>query len=353
MTKFSYRLHSLVTVFILLLPISAVSAAQVDGQQVLLKRLKLYQQAFPHIKFIHAWGGDNWKQEYSRIATLLGEKPDALDYEHPPEFSNDLMVVTMDRLTQMLRHNAISETLFRADKKSALKGSLVCVITIDPGDITGDVLAPTRYMLSLPDSVLEKIHPTRLLGPRNFLLFAIDHEIYHCLDSALFGGAPMTKNTYGGEYNEHVRENGADAFALAMYRRRGDWHSQFAQNIMLFRSLWFLHGGPCYHTYRALRAVQATPLDKLRNMSLKELVRFTDRVRNEASGTYETFLDQQAVALQAAEQLGYEPSDYGPMWVDLSQIKTDSQQVSETARYYLGLYNRLFDDSPIGFSPGH
>jgi hypothetical protein len=84
MTKLNSSVRSLITVFVLLLPISAVSAAQVDGQQVLRKRLKLYQQAFPHIEFIHARGGDNWTQEYLRIATLLGEKPDALDYEHPP-----------------------------------------------------------------------------------------------------------------------------------------------------------------------------------------------------------------------------------------------------------------------------
>ena len=348
MTKINSRLLSLVAVFLLVLPVSAMP---VDGQQILHERFSLYRQAFPHIKFIHASGGDNWKQEYSRIAKLLGENPDALDYEHPPEFSNDLMVVTMDRLTQMLRHNAISETLFRADKKSALKGSLVCVVTIDPGDLTGNALAPTRYMLSLPDAVTQKIHPFRRLNPRDFLLFAIDHEIYHCLESAIIGGAPMTSKTYGGEYNEYLRENSADAFALAMHRRQRERASQFSQNIMLLRSLWFLDGGPCYRTYRSLSAVQATSMADLRDMSMTELVKFAARIRDEASKPYKAFLDEQAIALQAAKQLGYEPSDYGPEWADLSQRKTESRKVTDLAGYYLGLYGRLFDDAPIGFSP--
>ena len=72
------------------------------------------------------------------------------------------------------------------------------------------------YMLGLPDSTQAKIHPGRRLDPRDFLLFTIDHEIYHCLESAFIGGAPMTRKTYGGEYNQYRRENSADAFALAM-----------------------------------------------------------------------------------------------------------------------------------------
>ncbi|MGW8247654.1 MAG: hypothetical protein ACWGOV_06030 [Acidiferrobacterales bacterium] len=350
MTKFNSRLRSLIAIFLLVLPVSAVSAKSIDFQRVLHERFALYRQAFPHIKFIHASGGNDWKQEYSRIATLLGEKPDALDYEHPPEFSNDLMIVTMDRLALMLRHNAISETLFRADDKSALKGSMVCVVTIDPGDITGNALAPTGYMLALPDSVIQKLHPSRRLDPRDFLLFAIDHEVYHCLESAFIGGASMTHKTYGGKYNEYLRENSADAFALAMHRRQTEKSSQFAQNLMLVRSLWFLDGGPCYRTYHSLRAVQATSVADLRAMSMRELVQYAGRIRDEESKPYETFLDEQVIALQAAEQLGYAPSDYGPEWADLAKRKTESRKVTDMAGYYLDLYGRLFDDTAIGFS---
>ena len=343
----------LIAIFMVVFPVSAVSAPRVEGQQLLRERLALYRQAFPTIRFIHARGGKNWQREYARISSLLGKQPDALDYEHLPQFSTDLMLVTMDRLAMMLRQNAISETLFRADSQGSLKGSPVCVITIDPNEIVGNPLAATSFMLGLPASTLAKIHPGRRLDPRDFLLFAIDHEIYHCLESAFIGGAPMTSKTFGGEYNAYRRELSADAFALTMHRRLAERPSSFARNLTLVRSLWFLDGGPCYRTYPSLEKIRSTPPDDLKRMTLKELVQFADTVRNKTSEGYEAFLDHQAVALQAAEQLGYAPTEFGPAWVDLAaQRKTDPQQVTDAARYYLEMYGRLFDDESIDFSTG-
>lgn len=350
MTKFKIGTLSLAAAFLLVLPLSAIPTPLIDGQQILQERLTLYRQAFPDIRFIHAIGGNNWQQEYAHIAWLLGKQPDALDYEHPPEISDDLMIVTMHRLALMLRENAISETLFRADKRSSLKGSLVCVITIDPDQIVGNPLSATSYMLGLPDTTIAKIHPDRRLDPRDFLLFAIDHEAYHCLDSVFFGGAPMTAKIYGGEYNQYQREISADAFSLAMHRRLAERPSSFTRNIMLVRSLWFLDGGPSYRTYPSLAEVQSTPLDELKSMTMNELVKFADSVRNKTSEGYKDFLDHQAVALQAAEKLGFNPKDYGPPWSDLAKRKTRSQQVNDAAKYYLDLYGRLFDDAPISFS---
>jgi hypothetical protein len=349
MIKFAPKIGSLIAGFLLVLPLSNVSANHIDGQLILRERLDLYRQAFPDIVFEHAQGGEHWKQEYNRIASLLGEKPDALDYEHPPRFANDLMIVTMDRLASMLRRNEVSETLFRAGQQSTLKGSMVCVISLDPQEMIGSDLAATAYMIGLPDSVLAKIHPGRRLNPQDFLFFAIDHEVYHCLESAFIGGAPMTKKTFGGEYNQYRRENGADAFALAMHRRDAKEPSQFAQNIMLVRSLWFLDGGPCYRTYNSLKAIQAMPRDELKNKTLKELVYLADAIRNKDSENYETFVEHQAIALQAAQQIGYEPSDYGPGWGELAQRKADSRRITANARYYLQLYGHLFDNKSVGF----
>ena len=38
------------------------------------------------------------------------------------------------------------------------------------------------------------------------------------------------------------------------------------------------------------------------------------------------FVEHQAVALQAARQIGYEPSDYGPGWINLAKRKTDGSK---------------------------
>ena len=159
----------------------------------------------------------------------------------------------------------------------------------------------------------------------------------------------MTAKTYGSQYNQYRRENSADAFALAMHRRQAERPSLFEQNIMLVRSLWFLGGGPCYRTYNSLKAIQAMPREELKSKSLKQLVYLADAIRNKYSENYVTFVEHQAVALQAARQIGYEPSDYGPGWINLAKRKTDSRRVTAHARFYLRLYGHLFDNKPIGF----
>jgi len=203
MSDWAMRVRNLVTGMLLaLVPVAALSASATpsldQGRQIIQQRLDLYEKAFPNIVFTHAVGGEHWQQEYTRIESLLGQEPAALDYEHTPELENKLMSVTMARLAMMLQQNAASETLFRADKRSPLKGSRLCVITLNLEELLDNELAATRYMLDLQESTLARIHPARWLDTRDFLLFTIDHEAYHCLESAIIGGAPMTGETYGG-----------------------------------------------------------------------------------------------------------------------------------------------------------
>jgi len=349
MSKFKTGTRYLVAIFLVVFPVSALSTPPLDGQQILRDRMALYRQAIPNIKFIHTVGGEHWRQEYDQIISLLGEAPDALDYEHPPKFAKDLLLVTLHRLVTVLQHRVVSETLFRTDQQSPLKGAKLCVITLDPDELLANDMAATGFMINLPDSILSRISPERRLDPQDFLRFAVDHEIYHCLDSAFFGGAPMTGDTYGGEYNQYRRENSADAFALAMHLRQAITSPRFTQNLLLIRSLWFLDGGPGYRTVDSLRMIMKLPQPELKKKSIMELVHLANKVRNATSTGYEKFLDNQATALRAAEELGYEPSDYGAIWASLAQRDTDSRRVAKMAGKYLVLYSRLFDDKPIDF----
>jgi len=348
-------MRNLFACILVMLPVAVAQSAPPDvspaaGRQIVQDRLALYRKSFPGIVFMHASGGEHWEQEYSRITSLLGEAPDALDYEHPPEFTSDLMFVTLHRLAIMLQHNVASETLFRADRRGPLQGSMLCVITLDTNELLGDKLAATRYMLDLNESTLARIHPARRLDLHDYLLFAIDHEIYHCLESALIGGAPMTAKTLGGEYNQYQRENSADAFALLMHRRQSERSLSFTQNIMLTRALWFLGGEPYYFTGKALGKINDLPRDKLIKKSMKELVPLAAKVRSEACEDYESFLDGRAVALQAAAKLGFKPEDFGPAWASLAKREVKPERVNATTSYYMGLYEHLFDDTPIKFS---
>lgn len=348
------KVRKLLVGLLMMLPIPAVLSSpsaltSVQGRQILHDRLDQYSKAFPGIVFTHAAGGERWQREFARIESLLGQAPVALDYEHTPELETRLLSVTMARLAMMLQQNAVSETLFLADKRSPLKGSQLCVITLNLEELLHDELAATRYMLDLPDPTLAKIHPARRLDAHDFLLFTIDHEVYHCLDSAIVGGAPMTKEFYGGEFNQFRRENGADAFAMAMHLRQANSSPRFAQNIMMVRYLWFVSGTPCFSTSRSMAKIYNMPRSELAKKSLLELVHLANQVRNETAGDYQTFLDNHTVALQAAALLGLEPSEYGEIWTSIAQRKASPQRVKETAKSYNDLYERLFDDRAFKF----
>jgi len=347
----------LVTGWLIVMPLAAFPdplqnnsvLAVAEKLQIIQARIQLYNRSFPNIAFVHAGGGRQWRTDYIEIERLLGETPVSLDYQHPPQLAADLMAVSRRRLALVLQEDLVSASLFGTDKGGPLQGMPLCVITLNPHTQVEDNLAATRYMLDLPESVLATIHPGRLLDPRDHLIFSLDHEAFHCLDSAMLGGAPMTKQSYGGDYNLYRREHSADAFALATYRQRRTSTATYGQNIVLVRALWFLSDGPCYDTYVSLREILMLPASELDDKSLADLFHLAKSVRDRNVPSYESFLDRQAMVLRAASQLGFQAHLYGQQWPEVMFRDTNRHQVENTVKRYRYLYRRLFDDAPIEF----
>jgi len=325
--------------------------SQFETETIIHQRLEMYRDTFPDIAFVQAAGGSQWRDDYVALDTLLGEQSISLDYEHPPTLAVELNEVSKRRLAIMLRNNIVSASLFRTDGRSPLAGAPLCIVTLNPQSFAKSRIDATADMLDLPHTALARIPKVRLLEPRDHLLFTIDHEIFHCLESALLGGAPMTTAQWGGEYNLFRRENSADAFALAMHRRQSSSSAPYAQNIVLVRALWFFSSGPNYRTYESLREVLLVPVAELARKSVRELIALADNVRDRKVPGYEVFLTQHATALRAAQALGYAPSGYGEQWVALAQRTIDAQRVAQQVEHYRYFYQRLFDDVPLEFEP--
>lgn len=344
---------------ILLLPVAA-SADQVanhyflgnnEKQQIIDERFKFYQHTFPEIVFAHATGGEQWRDDYIAITALLGEAPVDQDYEHPPELRGNVMEVSLQRLALMLQRNIISETLFRTDARGPLKGQPLCVITLNPKTYVADNLETTSYMVDLPEELIKKIHPSRLLDPRDHLRFTIDHEIYHCLDSHFTGGAPMTMKEFGGDFNQFRRESGADAFALAMHYRYADNTPRYAENMTMYRALWLFSEGPNRCTFESMLEIYHLPATALSGKTVMEIFRLATRVRDKNAGTYEFYVGRLAAKLKAAKQLGYDPSVNDRHLASLYEQATDPKRVAYKVNRYQYYYARLFDDLPIDFQP--
>lgn len=327
------------------------SLDQVTKQKIIDDRFNFYTRTFPGIVFAHLAGGDKWREDYIATVTLLGESPVNLDYQHPPELAADVMAVSMHRINLMLRQDIVSATLFRSDKNSPLKGKPICVVTLNPSVYADNNLESTTYMVDLADELMEKIHPSRLLDPREHLRFTIDHEVYHCLDSFFTGGAPMTKKKFGGEYNLFRRESGADAYALAMHLRQPDAAPHYAENITLIRALWIFAEGPNRGTYESMLEIYRKPKKYFSTKTTTELVNLASAIRDTKAGSYDFYIAQRIAALKAAKELGYDASIYHGQWNELDLTKAHPGQVDFKIKRYKYFYDRLFDGLPVEFLP--
>jgi len=179
-------------------------------ETLLNNRLEYHRVQYPEILIVNLEGGVGFPADMVALDLILGHQPRSLDYEHPIEMREDLMIVSFERIISMLRCKAPSAAMFKADDPLGWQEH-VCVLTINPHDIANDSLQATRNLLSLPLEVIKQIpHDFRLL-PEDYLGFVIDHEIYHCLKSMYVGPQQRSHEQFWAEYNQFTEEQGADA----------------------------------------------------------------------------------------------------------------------------------------------
>lgn len=318
--------------------------------EILKQRFRLYNKTYPEIQFIHIDGGDDWRDDLATLLSLLGEKATSMDYEHPPELARDLMDANIARLEQMIKHDIVSAALFSLSEESISERPYMCVVTLNPEAYIGDSVDALRYMLDLEPGLLSKVHPTRYLDTYEHLRFTIDHEVFHCLDSYLYGGAPMTRQKLGGEYNLFRRESAADVYALGFQMRNAGTLSDYARNITHVRSMWLFTESPNRCTYDSMLKMYNSDPVKLSKLSLTDLVRKSVKIVENTIGDYEFYVRQRATAFKAAKKLGHAPNLYGDAWLDIEDVETDPKQVEYKIKRYRYYFSQLFTDKAIKFT---
>lgn len=316
-------------------------------KSIIKNKLDYYTSRFKDIHFIHFDGGDDWKTELVTVLTLLGDNAVALDYEHPEDLQEDLMYVTIERLKYMLENDGFSSTLFRVGDKSTLREANLCVVTLNPDILISDDSTSLRYMLNYSHDIINKIHPTRYIDSQNFIKYSLDHEIAHCLNSFLFGGAPVTFEVLGGEYNQRLRESVADAFAFIMHLKENGKLTGFARNMVHIRALSVFNNDLSHNTLETLLKILSLNINKIQAMNVREVMSFSFHMANETIGRYSDFRNKHALEMQAIKALGYDVSESEEKIKDLEKVITDplkTERLVEYARYF---YMQLFTDTVI------
>lgn len=329
-----------------------ISLQNIDKMEIIKQKMIFYNNIYPEIQFMQLKGNETWQDDIVTAVTLLGNQPDNLDFEHPPELNEALLNASITRLSVTMQSDIISAALFKVGTNSILVRPNLCIITLDPDTFIMEPLQATNQMLNLSEKELKSINKDRLLNPLAHFEFTIDHEVFHCIDSYVFGGAPMTLKKYGGERNLFRRESAADAFALAMHIRKQKERTSYANNITHVRALWLFTESPNRCSFESMLSVLETSVEKILSMTNFQLINYIVKVTKQHVGDYDFYVKQRAAAFKAAKALGLNSSLYGDVWKNIESVKVDDRQVDFRIKRYQYYYKQLFaSDDEIKFIP--
>ena len=329
-------------------PINSNLTANIQPHQNIINdKLNYYNNMFKDIQFIHLDGGNDWHAELDAVFKLLDDNAVALDYEHPKELQQDLVHVTIERLKYLVENNGISSTLFRVGDKSKIKKSNLCIVTLNPEILITHDSTPLQYMLNYTDTIIKKIHPSKYIDSQSFIKYSLDHEVFHCLNSLLIGGAPITFEVLGGEYNQMLRESAADAFSFILHLKENGKLTSFARNMVHIRALSIFNNDPNHNTLEILLKIIRLDIDKIKLMNVMDVISLSINIANETVGSYSDFRNQYALELQARRVLGNEILESEEKLKYLEKINADSLKVEMLIEYARYFYMKLFTDSII------
>ncbi|UCH53455.1 MAG: hypothetical protein JSW09_01185, partial [Pseudomonadota bacterium] len=318
-------------------------------RELIQRKLAAYNAAFPEIHFVHFEGGELWHGEMVALKAFLGTESAPLDYEHPPHLRPELMEATLARLVHVLRQNVISATAFRLPADNATGRGNLCVVTLNRQHAAASDFETTRDMFGLEKAVAGKISHARYLNTVDYVEFAVDHEVFHCLASVYVGGAPIVRKEFGAEYNQYRRESASDAFALAMHIRAHGAITPYARNITHVRALGLLSNRPDHCTFKTTREILKIKPETLAAMSPRDLMAFARQTAERWIDSYDAYVDWRIAALQAARIVGLASFSDADLRRETEQRPAAKEQVELLVKRYRYYYEQLFTDTELSF----
>lgn len=289
---------------------------------LLNEKIEYYRHLYPKITFLNLLSDD----ELPTLDVVLGYQPKSLDYEHPADLREDLMLVSVERIFSMLRSRQPSAAMFKADTPLGWQEH-VCVLTINPDEVAADSIWATKHLLNLPQEVIQKIPYDMQLPPDDYLAFVINHEVYHCLKSIYVGPQLMSHKKLWAEYNHFHNEQGADAYALAMHIKTNNIDSTFSKNILRIRGMSLYNNDPDHLTCKALEQVLKIPSGNIVEMSTHEVFDLANHIKDRLTISYDEYVQYLASAVQAMKELGIEAEMSVELLYKLQNIQADQEQV--------------------------
>jgi hypothetical protein len=242
-----------------------------SSPEILKARLSQYATYYSEVRFLHLDEPED-TAIVSQLPTLLGAGADNVDYEHDPEARQWLLEKQFSRISMMVRNDIPSATLFRTGENAAYSEDYVCVITMNASFLRSDELSASRFMAGIEDDAPFIISKNAILDNNAYLLFTLDHEVFHCLNGFLHGPAyKKTRNTLTASYHQYRGEYGADLYAALAARYFQSADAQFLENFAQYRVLSLESYDAPHYTADAFTHALNVSANTINNISLIEL----------------------------------------------------------------------------------
>lgn len=309
-----------------LLTLSSITAQASEGVKL---QLANYEDYYPEVNFIHLDGLSGFKYLNS-LPMRLGIGASNVDYEHRPNARELLIETQMGRIEMMLEERMPSATLFLTGENSAFTQPYVCVITLDDTVLLSDPLAATRFITGTKAS--ENLPYQTSLDNGSFLLFTVDHEVFHCLDAYLNGPTrPMTRSQITASHSEFRAEQRADFYAALMHKSRPGSPDNFLRDVASFRTLSFNNWDITHYTAPILRRAISIDHSRIVHLDIEGLLSLSMHEADQFIMTRELYLRFLVSAVHAANILNIAEVSSSQVVSEIMQLKykPDERLVSQ------------------------
>ena len=304
---------------VVVLSVEALSVFAQTGNLLVSERVSQYRQAYPEIEFKLLYTMEDY-DEILPLTESLGEDLSNPEYEHPEDARITLVEAQEYRIATLINNDMSSATLFKTPSANITDHPYVCLITMNHQLSDWDPLAATRFMYDLDEETIRAMPISLRLNNRDFLLYTIDHEIFHCIDTYTNGFLfPKTSDKITASKNRARAEIHAEAFAAMAHLSRQSDGKNFLSNLANARILNLLSWDIEHYTVEVLNRVIETS-ELITTEDIKILV---EQSTTMTSGMTPTLLDYKefiVAAWAALEEYGVNVYELPTYYADLVDI---------------------------------
>ena len=216
--------------------------------QLIDDRISLYKKAYPQIEFILLHSKADFDQLLP-LTSSLGKDLSNVDYEHPDSTRVGLIEAQEYRIAFQLDIGNGTATLFKTPNARITNKPYTCLVTLNIPLLDDSALAASRFMYDMDDAALSSLSEPYLIDNKDFLVYSIDHEVFHCVDAYSNGFLfAMTQDPVKSSLDRSRAELRAEIFAAIAHLSRQPNGKRFLLNQAIARTLSLLSGDVEHYT---------------------------------------------------------------------------------------------------------